>query len=216
MKKGVIGLRYEIDIRERLIDNTIHLVAEGGFEKATTRAIANGSPDLLPEVRMNESYIYRLFGGKTQLYDTAFSRLDNRLFTSLHNCVGQIGDMTDDPKDKLYAVFLRVWRFLLGNEDACRCYIRYYYSVYFKDGSRTAHNDLFQSILTDFDPLFKEGADVTSIMHSVFTTLLDFAIRVYNGDLADTDTNREHIFNVLFGAMAIYMKPELLRASTIQ
>ena len=70
--------------------------------------------------------------------------------------------------------------------------------------------------MTDFDPLFKEGADVTSIMHSVFTTLLDFAIRVYNGDLTDTDTNREHIFNVLFGAMAIYMKPELLRASTIQ
>ena len=92
-------MRYEIDIRERLIDNTIHLVAEGGFEKATTRAIASGSPDLLPEVRMNESYIYRLFGGKTQLYDTAFSRLDNQLFTSLHNCVGQIGDMTDDPKD---------------------------------------------------------------------------------------------------------------------
>ena len=208
-------MRYETDIREHLIDNTIHLVAEGGFEKATTRAIAHGSPDLPTGIRMNESYIYRLFGGKTQLYDTAFSRLDHQLFGSLHNCVGQVGDIASDPKDKLYAVFLRVWRFILGNEDACRCYIRYYYSVYFKDGSRQAHNDLFESILTDFAPLFKERADVTSIMHSVFTTLLDFAIRVYNGDLRDTDINREHVFNVLFGTMAIYLKPELLRVGII-
>lgn len=31
------------DIRARLIDNAIHLIAEGGFEKATTKNLTSNS-----------------------------------------------------------------------------------------------------------------------------------------------------------------------------
>ena len=55
-------------------------------------------------------------------------------------------------------------------------------------------------------PIFKEEADVEAILHSVFTALFDFAIRVYNGELEDSDINRPHIFNVLYGMMATYLK----------
>ena len=46
-------------------------------------------------------------------------------------------------------------------------------------------------------------------MHSVLTALLDFAVRVYNGDLKDSDTNTRHVFNVLYCMMASYFKDEL-------
>ena len=46
-------------------------------------------------------------------------------------------------------------------------------------------------------------------MHSVLTALLDFAVRVYNGDLKDSDTNARHVFNVLYCMMASYFKDEL-------
>ena len=88
--------------------------------------------------------------------------------------------------------------------------MRYYYSPYFKGESLNNHNELFEKIITEFTPLFKEGADVKSIMHSVFTAMCDFAVRVYNGDLRDTDSNAEHIFNVLYSMMSMYLKPEYI------
>lgn len=205
-------MKNEAAIRDILICNTIHLVAEGGFEMATTKAITHGDGTHNADFRMNEVYIYRLYGGKTQLYDAAFYRLDHQLFGSLHNAIESMGSLTADTKAKLHDVFLRTWAFVLGNEDNCRCYMRYYYSSYFKGGSRRAHNDLFNDVIEDFRPLFKQESDVMSIMHSVFTTLLDFAIRVYNGDLEDTATNREHVFNVLYCAMVSYFKPEIIKS----
>jgi hypothetical protein len=60
----------------------------------------------------------------------------------------------------------------------------------------------------DFKPLFKEGTDVKSVMHSAFTTMLDFAIRVYNGDLKNTEKNAEHIFNIVYCMMLMYLKAD--------
>ena len=53
---------------------------------------------------------------------------------------------------------------------------------------------------------FKEEADVDSIIHSVFTTMIDFAIRVYSGALIDDEVNRTHVFNVLYCMMSTYFK----------
>jgi hypothetical protein len=46
-------------------------------------------------------------------------------------------------------------------------------------------------------------------MHSVLTTLLDFAIRVYNGDLEDNEINRPHIFNVMYCTMSAYFNSDI-------
>lgn len=43
-------------------------------------------------------------------------------------------------------------------------------------------------------------------MHSVFNVLLDFAIQVYNGEIVDNETNRVHVFNVLYCMMMTYLK----------
>ncbi len=204
-------MKREAEIKELLISNTIHLVAEGGFEKATTKKLTHSSGDWLG-IKMNEVYIYRLFGSKENLYEAAFACLDNELFYAFRRGVEAVGGFAQDSKDRLYQFFLMAWKFILGNEERCRCYVRYYYSIYFKEHSLEAHKKLFEGIVAEMAPFFEDEADVVSILHSVFTAMFDFAIRVYNGELEDSDINRPHIFNVLYCMMATYFK-ESVKAS---
>ena len=198
-------MKREAEVREYLINNAIQLIAEGGFEKATTKELTHYGGGI-PDLKMNEVYIYRLFGSKEGLYEAAFHCLDTELFVAFRNGTVAVGGLAGNVKEQLFKFFALAWRFILGNEARCRCYVRYYYSVYFKGSSLAAHKKLFAGIVNEIAPLFKEEADVESILHSVFTTLLDFGIRVYNGDLEDSEINRPHIFNVLYCMMATYFR----------
>ena len=197
-------MKHEADIKSLLISNAIHLISEGGFEKATTKELTYYQGNL-PNIKMNEVYIYRLFGSKEALYEAAFVYLDKEMYDAFQDGIRKVGDITRDTK-KLYEFFLTVWEFVLKNEDRCRCYVRYYYSIYFKGESLEKHQKHFEAVVGKFCPLFKEEADVKSIMHSVFTALLDFAIRVYNGELENNGINVPHIFNVLYCMMTTYFK----------
>ena len=198
-------MKREAEVKEQLISNAIHLIAVGGFEKATTKELTLCGGHL-SELKMNEVYIYRLFGGKERLYEAVFKRLDAELFFAFHNGVKAVGGFEENTKDHLYKFFVRAWNFILGNEERCRCYVRYYYSIYFKDDSLEAHKKLFNEMISEMKPIFKDEADVAAILHSVFTAMFDFAIRVYNGELEDDETNRQHIFNVLYCMMMTYFK----------
>ena len=198
-------MKYEQEVRDILVRNTIHLIAEGGFEKATTKAITHRSEHLSP-VKMNEVYIYRLFGDKEQLYGHVFETLDKELHHAFKKGIEAVGGVENLTKQTLYDFFLMAWNFILGNEEHCRCYIRYYYSIYFKGPSKETHRRVFAGMIAELTSLFKVEADVHAILHSVFTALFDFAIRVYNDDLEDSDINRPHIFNVLYCMMATYFK----------
>ena len=198
-------MRYEAEIKELLIENAIHLIAEGGFEKATTKELTHCGGHL-PNFKMNEVYIYRFFKSKENLYEAAFVRLDTELVHAFKHGVELIGGFEEDRTDKLRDFFTMAWKFLLGNEERCRCYVRYYYSIYFKGKSSEAHKKLFEGMVAEMTPIFKDEADVEAILHSVFTALFDFAIRVYNGELEDSDINRPHIFTVLYCMMATYLK----------
>lgn len=198
-------MKREAEIKELLINNAIHLIATGGFEKATTKELTH-SGGSLPDFKMNEVYIYRIFGSKENLFKSAFERLDHELIYAFQESMRSVGEINTLTKENLFKFFLAAWKFILGNEEHCRCYIRYYYSIYFKDLSLEAHQSLFAKIISEMTPMFKEEADVVSILHSVFTSLLDFGIRVYNGELEDSEINRPHVFNVLYCMMATYFK----------
>ncbi len=192
-------------IKEILIDNAINLIAEGGFEKATTKNLAFYK-ETTNDIKMNEVYIYRFFGSKEELYETAFLTLDKQFIEASRFALVVSWGIVSSEKKKFYDFFLKVWDFLVNNEVCCRCYVRFYYSVYFKGKALEKHKKHFESIVEAFKPLFIEEADVTAIMHSIFTTVLDFAIRVYNGELEDNDVNRPHVFNVLYCIMMTYLK----------
>lgn len=199
-------MKHEAEIKDLLISNAIHLIAEGGFEKATTKELTHSGGDL-PDLKMNEVYIYRIFGSKENLYSEAFLCLDKELYDAFKKGVSLVlGSGDGSREEKMYKFFLLAWKFLLGNEERCRCYVRYYYSIYFRGDSLVAHKKLFNGMIADLSPMFKEEADVEAILHSVLTAMFDFCIRVYNGDLDDSDENRPHVFNVLYCMMATYFK----------
>ena len=70
-------MKYENEVKELLIHNAIHLIAKGGFENATTKDLALSGGNL-PGLKMNEVYIYRLFGSKESVYEAAFLRFCNK------------------------------------------------------------------------------------------------------------------------------------------
>ena len=197
-------MKNETLVRDTLIENTIYLIAEGGFEKATTREIAHCRGHL-PDVRMNESYIYRLFGGKENLYAEAFSRLNREMTTAAQKAIADFCHSDYPLKKNAYQMLHGLWRFMLRNEARCRCFVRYYYSVYFTGESKRQHQTEFVKCVSTFSHMFKEDANVVALTHSVFTTMLDFAVRVYNGELEDDEENEQHIFNVIFNSLADYL-----------
>ena len=113
---------------------------------------------------------------------------------------------------RMHEWFNRIWRFLLQNESRCRCYVRYYYSAYFREQSMREHRRLLYSAEEYFIPLFKGESDVASLLHTTFMTMLDFAIRVYNGDLENSEENAYHIFNLLYDSLSSYFNPNFINA----
>jgi AcrR family transcriptional regulator len=196
-------------IREALIENTIHLIGNHGFEKATTKGIVSLGITT-SSIRLNEVYIYRVFGSKELLYSEAFSKLDNELFTLVRSITRNFFDDPAPFRERMHHLFDKIWRFLVDNECRCRCYVRYYYSAYFREQSLRAHRALLDSQKEMFAPIFKDECDVISLIHTTFMTIMDFSIRVFNGDLDDSEENAYHIFNLLYSSLSTYFAPEVL------
>ncbi len=197
-------MKNEALIRDILIENTICLIAEGGFEKATTREIAHRHGDRV-DVKLNEVYIYRLFGGKEKLYAEAFQRLDRELIYAFGQANLSLAQGGNSLKEKGWLMFHHVWRFILQNEARCRCYVRYYYSVYFAGESKKNHGVEIAKKVADMASIFKKNADANALVHCVFTTMLSFANRVFNGELQDTEANAKHIYNVIYNSISDYL-----------
>ena len=198
-------MRYEAEIREALINNSIRKIAEGGFEKATTKELINCDTSGQP-FKLNEAYIYRLFGSKENLFAASFITLDKEFSEALLSKLESSNFSTEGIKETLYDFFLTIWEFVLKNEERCRSYVRFLYSIYFNGHVAELHRRIWTPVYAEISRLFKDEANVVAILHSVFITLLDFAIRVYNGDLADDDDSRPNIFNILFQMMQTYFK----------
>lgn len=198
-------MKNEMQIREALIENTIYLIAQGGFERATTRNIAQCKANGAGLIT-NDAYIYRIFGSKESLYAEAFCRLNDEFLVAMCRRLDRIKFGENSLKEDLYFLWQGIWNFLLRNELRCRCYTRYYYSIYFKEESLRHHRESFNIVVRRMKHLFKDEADVDAILHNMMTTMLNFAIRVYNGDLANCEKNAKHIFNTIWCGVAPYLK----------
>ncbi|MBR4295346.1 MAG: TetR/AcrR family transcriptional regulator [Clostridia bacterium] len=197
-------MKNEEIYRELFIENTLRLVAEGGFEKATTRAIA-GECREVGDVKVNEAHIYRIYGKKDNLFADVFSILDCELLAAVKEGLQEF-DKESDKRKQWELLFTRLWNFLLTDEGKCRYYVRYYYSAYLKGESLRAHQAKFRDFICDMMPYFTENADVCSILQHVVTVMLSFAICVYNGTLLNDDNNVPHVFNVIYSSVHPYLR----------
>ena len=189
------------DLRQALIDGTIHVIAQNGLDKATTKAISNATG-------INEVYIYRLFENKEKLFKKAFEYIDNQLLDKclLHIDVMYMGEMDYEAKCRIY--FLAMWRFLVGNKDEILMYVRYYYSPYFKKYSAETHRQRFIPLVNKFKHAFKDEAAVWLILNHILNVMLDFALMVHNDEMPKNDNYTEHVFRVVYRSVEQYFRKE--------
>lgn len=189
------------DLRQALIDGTIHVIAQNGLDKATTKAISNATG-------INEVYIYRLFENKENLLQRAFEHLDEQLLDKclLHIDVMYMTEMDYETRCRIY--FLAMWRFLVGNKDEILMYIRYYYSPYFQKYSAEIHKQRFLPLVNRFKDAFKDEAAVWLILNHILNVMLDFAVMVHNDEMPTEDNYSEHVFRVIYQSVKQYFRNE--------
>lgn len=187
------------DPRQGLIDATIAVIAKEGLDKATTKLIGLAAAT-------NEAYIYRTFEDKVDMFAKTFDFLDEELF---HKTMEQIDVMYMQELDfetRCRTYFFGLWEFLLGGKDKCLTYIRYFYSPYFTKYSAESHKKRFDPLISKFKPAFKDEADVWMILNHILNVMFDFAVKVHNGQMSDSDNYAEHVFRVIYASVKQYFK----------
>lgn len=189
------------DTRQELIDATICTIANEGLDKASTKRISMASS-------LNEVYIYRSFESKEDLFAKSFDFLDEELATKTMELIDVMYMQELDFETRCRTYFYGLWNFLLGNREKCLAYIRYFYSPYFTRFSVDSHKKRFLPLVKKFQDAFKEDADVWMILNHILNVMLDFAVKVHNGQMPEGDNYAEHVFRVVYVSVRQYFKAE--------
>jgi AcrR family transcriptional regulator len=189
------------EIRAMLQRATITVIAAQGLDKATTKALATAAG-------VNEAYIYRVFDGKDDLLAKTFSALDDHMVNVLQQAMTIMRDKTLDMETRCYRIFSRLWRFLLQGRNECLCYIRYYYSPYFLEYSVERHKQVFVAVTERFGLAFRHGTDVWHMLVYVLDIIFSSVVRVFRGDIPDTEETERSIFDLLYNSIQPYLSWE--------
>lgn len=189
------------EIRRRLIDGTIHVIAREGLDGASTKQIGLATS-------INEAYIYRCFEDKEDMFAKTFASLDDELVAKAmqHVCVMYMHELEYETRCRFF--FNSVWKFLLGNRDKCLAFIRYYYSPYFLRYSAEEHKKRYLPLVDKFKDAFRQESNVWMILNHILTTMLDFAVKVFDGAVPNTDKTAEHVFRLVYFSVRQYFKPK--------
>ena len=185
------------ELRKKLIEGTIQVVAREGLGETTTKKVRLASS-------VNEAYIYRCFKDKEDMFAKTFAFLDEELFdiTMQYIEVMYAEEMPFIERGRAY--FTKVWEFLLRNQDRCKAYIQYFYSPYFVKCSAEEHEKRFLPLVAKFRAAFKEEADVWMILNHILNVMFDFAVKVHNGQMPKADNYAEHVFRVIYVSVRQY------------
>ena len=187
------------ETRATLISQTISVIANSGLDKTTTKAI-------VADTGINEAYIYRYFAGKEDLLAKSFDTLDNELVEAALQYLPAMYDTDRDYEARCRDYFFPMWRFLLASRERCVAYVRYFYSPYFEKLSSDEHYRRFTPVMEKFEQAFIEEAEVWLILNHILNVMLDFAIKVHNGQMPDEDDFSEHVFRVIYASIKQYFK----------
>ena len=187
------------NVKEILIDRAITVLGSAGMDKVTTKAI-------VADTGISEVYIYRNFANKEDLLAKAFDKLDEELAAkvALHLHVMYIHSM--GYQDRCRYFFAAVWELLLQDQVKCAAFIRYFYSPYFTKYSAESHRERFDPVVVKFRDAFKEDANVWMLLNHILATMLDFATKVYSGQLPNNEDTAEHVFRILYYSVRPYFK----------
>ena len=188
-----------LNYREILINSTISVIADEGLDKTTTKTIVNGTG-------VNEAYIYRFFDGKEDLLSKTFAFLDEELVRNIMDRIDVIDMKELNYEMRCRLIFDSLWRFLLGNKDKCLAYVRYYYSPYYQKYSVKEHQERYKPLVSKIGKVIKAEANTWMLLKHALNVLLDFAVRVYEGEVSDCEDTTTHVFLLVYNSLKPYFK----------
>jgi len=188
-------------IRNALMDSAIKVVARDGLDKLTTRSIAG-------ECDLHDAYIYRYFIDKEDLLKRAFLREDKALTDKIIESVNHVETGTDNFRDILKAILMPIWDYLMVNEDVCKFYVRYYYSVHFEKDALEEFKEDNRRLKSVLETYLPEGADIELIFQYNMDTMLHMAIKTTTGEIEKTTDIRERVFHLLYSVTKVFLSVE--------
>lgn len=189
------------EFRHRLIDGTFHVIAQYGLDKATTKQIG-------AYTGVNEAYIYRCFKDKEDMLTQMFDQLDEELFSVSMQHVEIMYAQNMEFEARCRGYFFAVWDILMEDRDELLAYVQYFYSPYFVRYSAKKHERRFKPLTKRFKDAFIDEADVWMILNHILNIMLDFAVKVHNGQMPGSDEYVEHVFRVIYESVRQYFKKD--------
>jgi len=180
-------------MRKALIDATVYVISHYGLDKATTKLLAT-------QAGLNEVYIYRVFKGKEDLFAKTFTELNLELSEKILTRFEIMDKKEIEIETRCAFFFWAIWNFIISNREKFTCFVQYYYSPYFKKYSFLDHRSSYGAVIERFNPAFCEGTDVWMMLNHILDVMLSFAVKVFNGEMNDSEQTAEYVFNLVYRA----------------
>ncbi len=187
------------DMRIMLIKSAIHTIAEVGIDHATTKLLATTAG-------LNEAYIYRIFGGKEELFKETFLYIDKQFASYLLKCFKTIAGHPDTIKVNFRKVFSQIWEFTLNDKEKCSFFIRYYYSRLYSKEITFSREKIYHKVMLLIKKFFKDGTNTWWLFNYMLDVIFSSVVKVLRGELPDNKQTEENIFTLLYAALEPHLK----------
>ena len=187
------------DKRISLIESTIHTISSVGIDRATTKLLAT-------KAGVNEAYIYRIFGGKEELFFETFTYIDKQFAAHLLKCFKTIAGCPNGVEENFHKVLSQIWDFALNDKEKCSFFIRYYYSRYYTKQSSIEREKIYDKVMFVIKKIFKDGTDTWWLFNYMLDVIFASAVKVLRDELPDDEQTRENIFSLLYAALESNLK----------
>lgn len=181
------------EIRQKLMESAIHVVATEGIHKATTKAIA-------AHFGVNEVYIYRTFEDKDDLFAQTFALIDSELIACILKYVPIMHMKDIDIKERCHIFFISCWKNIL-EYNKCSFFIQYYYSQYYNSYSPLKRRKAYREVIERFTPAFKKGTDVWRMFNRILDIVYSTIIKILRNEIPDNEETAEDVFAVVYSAI---------------
>ena len=187
------------EIREALIKSAIRTISSVGIDSATTKQLATNAG-------VNEVYIYRIFGGKDNLFKETFMHVDKDFSAKLSNFISEAYDRGGDAETRFRNIFRLIWKYAINDKEKCSFFIRYYYSRCYTNKISQERKPIYTNVMRKFDTAFVRGTDTWWLFNHILDVIFSSAIKVLREEIPDNEETQENIFNLLFPALKLYFK----------
>ena len=94
----------------------------------------------------------------------------------------------------------------IRDRESIQFYVRYYYSTYYEQCSQTEHQERFRPLADAIHGCFDGTANVQALLQHILDNMMNLAMRVYSGELTDSDEARSHYFTLSLASVAPYLR----------